>query len=207
MNVPLEISYHQVERTAELDDLVRLQLEKLERGFRHLSSCRVALEQSQHGRHVANPYRVRIDLTVPPGHEVVVNYETKDNRVAQSLPAVLRAAFSVARRQLQKLSELQRSDVKSHPEQETSAMVVRLFPEDDYGFLRTIDGREIYFHRRSVLNGDFIRLEVGTGVRYAEEEGDEGPQASTVEIVDKPGVRQGTSGAGAGAAEPPRGWK
>jgi len=139
--------------------------------------------------------------------QVVVNYETKGTRVAQSLPAVLRAAFSAARRQLQKLGDLQRSDVKTHPEQEASALVARLFPEDDYGFLRTLDGREIYFHRRAVLNGDFLRLEVGTGVRYDEEEGDKGPQASTVEIVNKPGVRQGTSAAGPGAAAPPPGWK
>ncbi len=208
MNVPLEVSYHQVERTAELDDLVRQQLEKLERSFRYLSSCRVAVEQSQHNRRTANPYRVRIDLTVPPGHEVVVNYETKDTRTRQSLPAVLRAAFSAARRQLQKLGELQRSAVKSHPEQEASALVVRLFPELDYGFLKTVDGRELYFHRRAVLNGDFIRLEVGTGVRFDEEEGDEGPQATTVEIVDKPGVAVGKNGEREPeAAAPPLGWK
>jgi len=59
-------------------------------------------------------------------------------------------------------------------------VVARLFPEDGYGFLRTSEGREIYFNERSVLKGAFPRLRVGSLVRFAEEAGDEGPQASTV---------------------------
>ncbi len=210
MNVPIEISFHHLLHSDEIEDLIRRQVEKLERTCRHLSSCRVVIEESQHRRHTSNPYRVRIDMMVPPGHEVAVNYENKDTRTPPSLGAVVRDAFAAARRQLQKLTELQRSDVKSHPEQEAGAMIVRLFPELDYGFLRTLDGRELYFHRRAVLNGDFIRLEVGTGVRFAEEDGDEGPQASTVEIVDKPGVRAGRNEPGGPEPEqasPPLGWK
>ena len=34
---------------------------------------------------------------------------------------------------------------------------------------------------------DFDRLEIGTGVQWHEEQGDKGPQASTVRIIDKPG--------------------
>ena len=43
-----------------------------------------------------------------------------------------------------------------------------------------------------MLQGDFPRLEIGTGVRFVEERGEEGPQASTVQIVDKPGARAGS---------------
>jgi cold shock CspA family protein len=31
------------------------------------------------------------------------------------------------------------------------AKIITLFPEKDYGFLETPDGREVYFHRDSVL--------------------------------------------------------
>jgi cold shock CspA family protein len=61
---------------------------------------------------------------------------------------------------------------------------VRLFPEDGFGFLEAPDGREVYFHRNSVLEG-FETLEVGSEVRFAEEQGIEGPQASTVSLVGK----------------------
>jgi hypothetical protein len=42
-------------------------------------------------------------------------------------------------------------------------------------------------------------------VRFVESEGDEGPQASTVQVVSKPGVRLPASGPAAVAA--PRGWE
>ena len=35
----------------------------------------------------------------------------------------------------------------------------KLFPEGRYGFLRTVDGREVYFHSNSVLHGDSECLE------------------------------------------------
>jgi cold shock CspA family protein len=56
---------------------------------------------------------------------------------------------------------------------------------EGYGFLTAQDGREIYFDRRSVLNDAFDRLEEGTPVRYMEEPGAEGPQASTVAAAGK----------------------
>jgi cold shock CspA family protein len=60
--------------------------------------------------------------------------------------------------------------------------VVRLFPYEGYGFIRAPDGREVYFHKHSVLDEAFDRLEVGTRVRYAEEAGEAGPQASSVAV-------------------------
>ncbi len=76
-----------------------------------------------------------------------------------------------------------------HPQQQAGAVVSKLFPEEGYGFLKTIDDREIFFHRNSVLNDDFDRLEIGTGVSFTDEMGQKGLQASTVHIEDKPGAR------------------
>ena len=56
------------------------------------------------------------------------------------------------------------------------------------------------------LNDDFDRLEPGTGVRYVEEAGAKGPQASTVQIVDKPGVKT-PKAEGESPVEPPLGWQ
>jgi cold shock CspA family protein len=44
----------------------------------------------------------------------------------------------------------------------------------------TEDEREVYFNANSVLNGYFKKLKVGDEVRFVEEMGDQGPQASTV---------------------------
>jgi cold shock CspA family protein len=41
----------------------------------------------------------------------------------------------------------------------------------------------VYFHRNSVLHGDFERLSVGTEVRFSPEEGEKGLQASSVQVI------------------------
>jgi hypothetical protein len=45
-----------------------------------------------------------------------------------------------------------------------------------------------------VTQDDFQRLEIGTGVRFFPRRCEEGPQASTVQIVDKPGSRISKTG-------------
>jgi cold shock CspA family protein len=55
-----------------------------------------------------------------------------------------------------------------------------LIPDQEHGFITAADGREMYFHRNSVLGKGFDALQVGTEVHFAEEEGEQGPQASTV---------------------------
>ncbi len=190
MQVPLEISYRQVNKTEEIDRLVHEKAQKLERVHHHISSCRVAIEKPQKHQTCGNPYRVRIDITVPPGHEIVVRKEPSKSILHRGLDAVIRSAFSSARRQLKKLEQRQRGKVKTHSaETENEGIVKILFREKGYGFVRTLNNQDIYFHENSVLNDDFKRLEIGTGVRYEAQMGEKGLQASTVQIVDKPGSR------------------
>ncbi|MCF8061137.1 MAG: cold shock domain-containing protein, partial [Deltaproteobacteria bacterium] len=96
-------------------------------------------------------------------------------------------AFDALERQVKRLKDKQQGEVKKHPGQEVGGMVNKIFAGEGYGFIRSVDGRDIYFHRNAVLDNDFDRLDIGTGVRFVEEEGEEGPQASTVQIVNKPG--------------------
>ena len=77
-----------------------------------------------------------------------------------------------------------RGQKKNH-EPAPAARVAKLFPTEDYGFLETRDGRELYFHKNSVLNHGFERLEIGAEVSFTEELGDKGPQASTVRPVGR----------------------
>jgi len=58
-----------------------------------------------------------------------------------------------------------------------------------FGFLEAADGHEVYFHRNSVLPDAYDRLAVGTRVTFAEEMGEKGPQASTVKLLGKRGLR------------------
>jgi cold shock CspA family protein len=205
MQVPLNMTFRNVRKSAEIEALIRKQAVKLERVCPYLVSCRIAIEKPQAHQKSGNPFRVRVDVTVPPAHELVTVRNSGEGDLHEQLPTVLRQAFGAMQRQLKKLVEKQRGDVKIHPGQELAGVVVRLFRDEGYGFIKSLDGREIYFHRNSVAGAEFSRLEIGTGVQWNEEDGENGPQATVVRIVDKPGAR--ISNSKESVLEPPLGWE
>ena len=205
MQVPLNMTFRNVRKSAEIEALIRKQAVKLERVCPYLVSCRIAIEKPQAHQKSGNPFRVRVDVTVPPAHELVTVRNSGEGDLHEQLPTVLRQAFGAMQRQLIKLVEKQRGDVKIHPGQELAGVVVRLFRDEGYGFIKSLDGREIYFHRNSVAGAEFSRLEIGTGVQWNEEDGENGPQATVVRIVDKPGAR--ISNSKESVLEPPLGWE
>jgi cold shock CspA family protein/ribosome-associated translation inhibitor RaiA len=196
MKIQPEITYRNVEKSEAIDNLVHEKIAKLENICNYINSCHIAIEKIHDRPRSGSPYRVRIDLTVPPGHELAAEKNPGESVQYQPLDAVVRETFDAMRQQLVKLTQLQRASEQAgryEEAQESTGLVTKLFREDGYGFLKTLDGREIYFHQNSVLHHDFDRLEIGTGVHFSLEDGEEGPQASTVKIVDKPGVRAGKS--------------
>lgn len=186
MDVPLQISWKNVPHLERLDELVREKAAKLEEVCDSLTSCRVMIEKAHESKTSGSPWHVRIDMHAAPGHELVAKNKAGDGLASDRLPTIIRDVFSTARRELRKLAEQQHGRVKSHPDQNAAAVVDELFPDENYGFLRTIDGDTIYFHRNSVLHGQWDRLREGIGVRYVVEQGEKGPQASTVQIVEAP---------------------
>ncbi len=205
MEVPPEITFRGLEKTEEIEAHILKRAAKLDEIHPGLISCRVAVEVDQEHQRSGSPYRVRIVARVPPGKELVVRRETGKGDIHERLPAAVTDAFEALERQLVKTKDKLQGKLKSSPAVELRGHVVRLFREEGYGFIRSVDGREIYFHQNAVLSGDFPRLEIGTGVRYFPSAGEEGPQASTVQIVDKPGSR--ASKVDDTHVEPPEGWK
>src|SRR5690606_41235170 len=107
-------------------------------------------------------------------HNIFMNDEPVKNNMHNSLTTVIRDAFDAERKQLQHLSAVRRDETKVHPEQEVRAIVSLIYPDEGYGFLRTINGREIYFHKNSLINMKFEELQEGRGVRFFEEDGEIG---------------------------------
>ena len=176
MQVPLELSTRRITLSPALEADLRKRATKLERHYDRITSCRIAVERPSNHHNEGGPYRVRLDITVP-GSELVANKEAED------LNAAIRDAFDAAERQVEEFSQRRRGEVKT-PVGPPTGRVVRIFPEEGFGFVEAPDGREVYFHRNAVLEG-FEALEVGSEVRFAEEQGIEGPQASTVSLVGK----------------------
>lgn len=181
MKIPLQITVRNVSLSDVVETDIRQKAADLDSFYDRIMGCRVFVEAPHRHHHQGILYNVRIDLTVP-GKEIVIKREPHED-----VYVAVRDAFDAARRQLEDFARRQRGDVKSH-ETPPHARVSKLFPEEGYGFLETPDGREIYFHGNSVLNGEFDRLKIGAEVRYSEEPGEKGPQASTVAIVGKHSV-------------------
>lgn len=178
MKLPLKITFRNMNPSGTIEDHVRERVERLERHHDRIMGCRVTVELPHRHRNKGERYNVRIDLTLPGKELVVKRVADPDAYVA------VRDAFDVLQRRLEEHARRQRGEVKHH-ESLPYGRVIRIFPQEGYGFLETPDGREIYFHRNSVLNSGFDRLEVGAEVRFAEEAGEQGPQASTVTSVGK----------------------
>jgi cold shock CspA family protein len=184
MQEPLAIVFRDIVRTPALEALISREMVKLEKVCDYIIAGRVVVEKPQTHQRAGSPFQVRVELHVPPGHHLVVKREPADRDMHDALEKVVIDTFKAAQRQLRRLVDKQRGKVKSHPENEVQGLIVKLFPDKGYGFIMTLDGREVYFHKNSVLNGGFERLGIGMGVRFVEETGDQGPQASTVQVVD-----------------------
>jgi len=179
-----EIIFHGVDRSEWVENYVADRLRRLERFAEGITRCHVTLKQEQASHRKGNPYSVMVDVRIPPQHDLAATKQKDIRDMASQMPAVINAAFGAIERQVKRTAALRRYEQKVHDEQEHG--IVEKLCDDGYGFLRSLsDNREVYFHRNSVLNGHFERLAVGTEVRFSAEQGDEGPQAASVQIVAK----------------------
>ena len=117
MQVPLQLSFRDVPeaRRAEMEERVRRRAEKLERYFDPIVSCRVAIERPHQSERSGNPYRVRVDVSVPGGGEIVVRKEPGDYDLHADLLTVVNGAFEAVERQLASVVERMRGEVAEAP--------------------------------------------------------------------------------------------
>jgi cold shock CspA family protein/ribosome-associated translation inhibitor RaiA len=173
MEMPLQITAHDFALSPGIEAEIRKHAARLDTYYDRILRCRVVVEAPVGHHHRGGPFTVRLDLTVPRG-ELVVNRQADAD-----LLVAIRDAFDALRRRLEDYVREHRGDVKAH-ETVPVGKVAKLFPHEGYGFIETTDGREIYFHGHSVLDPGFDELHLGTEVRFVEEQGEKGPQASTV---------------------------
>ena len=176
MKIPLQITSRNFELTETIEEAIRAKANKLDQYYDQISRCKVTVEVPHRHGHKGIFYNVCLEITMPGG-EIVVKREPHEDVYVS-----IRDAFDAARRQLKTWAEVRRGEVKLH-EETPRGRVSAIFPEKGYGFLSTWDGREIYFHKNSVLGDKFDRLKVATEVLFVEEQGDKGPQASTVRVT------------------------
>ncbi|MGD2074555.1 MAG: HPF/RaiA family ribosome-associated protein [Gammaproteobacteria bacterium] len=183
MKLPLEVVFRNLPPSDAIEAKVRERAAKLDVLFPDIMSCRVVVEADHKHHYKGNLYHIGIDITLP-GAELVANREPHNNHAHEDVYVAIRDAFDAMRRQLEDYTRRRRRDVKAHTPP-PHGHIVELQTDEGYGRIETSDGRTVYFHRNSVLNGDFSQLKVGDSVRFTEEMGELGPQASTVHVEGK----------------------
>ena len=176
MTIPLQITARNSELSDSMREEITQRVAKFENIFDRIMRCKVVVEEPKRHPHEGKMYSVHIIMTVP-GAELITKRElNKDLYVA------MRDSFRAARRKLEEFAREQRGEVKIHGGS-PRVRIAALFPDKGHGFLTSPEGYDVYFHENSVVNKDFKKLEVGMEVRFAEEMGEKGPQASSVVVL------------------------
>jgi len=183
MKMPLQITFQDIPPSEAVETRIREAAAKLDQFSEEIMSCRAVVSSPQRRQRKGKHYHVRLDVSVP-GTELVVNREPGNRDAHIDIFVAIRDAFDAMERKLRDYAQVRRREVKRDVAA-PHGRVSGLFLGEGYGFIEAPDGHEIYFHRNSVLNDAFDRLTAGMEVRYTEEEGEKGPQASTVEVVGK----------------------
>ena len=184
MQIPLQITYRNMDVSEAIDTYIRERAAKLDGSCTNMVSCRVVVEAPHKHQHKGGLFHVSIDITLPK-ESIIINREPELHQAHQDAHVAVRDAFDAAQKQLRAYVSRQKGEVKTH-EASPHGRISELYPMEDYGRIASADGGDIYFHRNSVLNMEFDALEIGTEVRFVEQAGDEGPQASSVWVAGKP---------------------
>jgi len=190
MQVPLEISYHNIDKSQAADEIIRAHVADLEEIYDRITSCRVRVDQRADNDNHTIPPVVGIELGIPGHKNVVVAHEPDHLQRKFQTPDLSNAiheAFRIAERRLQDLKETRKANGRVQAEggeERFLGQVAEIYPLQDYGYILNKDGSLLYFHRNSILSGSFDYLVRGTEVYYVEEDGDTGPLAKKMWVKE-----------------------
>jgi len=186
MQIPAEIAFHNIESSDSVEAVIRDHISRLERIYDRMTTCRVRVDQRNQNASRTIPPVVHIEISVPGGGDIVVAHEAGHLQRKFQTPDLQNAineAFRIAEQRLSKYKDklTDRTSGQTHEAaQEFTGQIAELTPEKDFGFLMTKEGGLLYFHRNSVLSGEFDKLKRGDDVTYVEDMGDTGPIATKV---------------------------
>lgn len=191
MDVPLEIAFHNVDKSKPAEEEIRARVADLERVYGRLISCRVRVEQRAVNPSNTIPPVVHIELGLPGRKHFLISHEPEHLLRKYKHPDLHHAiveAFRLAERKLLDIKEQRNGRSKNGhhaPGLQSLGQVADITPGQDFGFLMTKEGGLLYFHRNALLCGDFDELKRGDEVHYVENAGDTGPVASKVRVKAK----------------------
>jgi cold shock CspA family protein len=188
METPTQIDFQGTGASPALRSMIEDHVKGLEDRFGRITACRIVVRAPGGHHRTGGLFEINVHLSLPNGREVKVTRTPQADERHADAEFAIADAFKRARRQLQDQVRRLQGKVKAH-EATPIGKVTTIDAERGFGYLESADGREIYFHRNSVLNNAFARLRSGTRVLFSEEMGEKGPQASSVKLLGKHALR------------------
>ncbi len=176
--LPLEIQIEgrNVEILPEWREKIEEELAKMQKHtYEQILHTRVTIVGTAH-HHLGN-FEMTMVASVP-GRTITVT------RQGEFVLPMIVEGFKALDRQLKDYSEFRQQKVKVHEEFSQTGFIAKLFSDEDYGFIETPDGLEVYFHANALQKGDFEKLAEGMQVEFAQEKGEKGPQATWVRVAE-----------------------
>ncbi len=171
MSIPLEITIRDIEKTEAIEKRINDKAEKMSQYYDRIESGKIVVELYQNHQHQGKLYNVTIEIIVP-GKQLVVNKQPNED-----LYVAIRDSFQAMYRMIESYAQKMRGDKKSHSDLK-SGSVERLFT--DYGFIKTPEGLEYYFHESNVQHAAFDKLKIGSLVSFIEVQAGDTLQAAHV---------------------------
>lgn len=188
MQSNLSIAWRHMTASDFLEQRIAREVAGLEKTFGRITACQVTVEGPGQKHRQGGRYAVHIKLELPGRAELIVSRDPAAAAEHADAYVAARDAFQALRRQLREHARQRRASSPSR-DARGRGVIARMAAEDGYGFITADDGREIYFHQNAVLDPDFASLRAGAEVHFAEADGENEPQASSVRAFG-PGSRK-----------------
>jgi ribosome-associated translation inhibitor RaiA len=187
MERPLQIAFKNMASSEFIEALIRERVERLQRFHNSITGARVVVEVPHRSSESGKlPMGIAVEIDVP-GHKPIVAKGEQDRREMKGdQSAIINRVFEAVERQLEQTAAIKNREVKNHGAASgDTGVVVRIVPEQNYGFVEVKDSPDLYFSRDVVASGAFDDIEVGTVVHVtrAASEGPMGPQASSIKLL------------------------
>ncbi len=175
----LRIESRNVRMTPRWKTEIEERMADLQEGQNDITHGRVTLTKNRHHKRARRVAEALVVVTLPRRHIITARKEEK------TFEEAIRAAFAAVEIEVQKFREKRASKEVRVPPLPLRGVICKLFRREGYGFILQEGGGEVYFHRNALHGLTFEELEDGTEVAFNIEDGDKGPQATTVNPVSE----------------------
>jgi len=187
MQVPVEITWQNMDPARHVEARVNQRVERLEKFFGRITSCRVTVAAPHQRRRQGDRYEVRLAVAVPGG-EMTIDRRPGDDAAHFDVLVAVRDAFDAMEHKLRRWKD-QHSGRPEAMAEPLRGRIADIETEAGFGHIVATDGRMVYFHRNSVVTGDFDKMKKDDPVELVVDPGEdaEGPHASTVRAISDAG--------------------